>query len=54
MPKIVFNSAVSQDNGAVYELFWNTTTSKLGVRRIVPTTAGAAPVTVTDTEITSA
>lgn len=54
MAKLVFNSAISQENGAVYELYWNTSTEKLGVREIAPTTAGAAPVTVTDTEITSA
>lgn len=54
MAKLVFNSAVSQENGAVYELYWNTATSKLGIREIAATAAGAAPVTVTDTEITSA
>jgi hypothetical protein len=54
MAKLVFNSAISQEDGAVYELYWNTTSSKLGIRKIAATAAGKAPVTVTDTEITSA
>ena len=54
MAKLVFNSAISQEDGAVYELYWNTSNSKLGIRKIAATSACAAPVTVTDTEITSA
>jgi len=54
MAKLVFNSAISQEDGAVYELYWNTSTSQLGIRKIAATTAGEAPVTVTDTEIISA
>jgi hypothetical protein len=54
MAKLVFNSAISQEDGAVYELYWNTTSEQLGIRKIAATTAGEAPVTVTDTEITSA
>lgn len=50
MAKLVFGSAISQEDGTVYEIYWNTTSSKLGVREVAATTAGEAPVTITDVE----
>lgn len=50
MAKLVFGSAISQEDGSVYEIYWNTTSDKLGVRVVVAATAGKAAVTIKDVE----
>jgi hypothetical protein len=50
MAKLVFGSAISQEDGSVYEIYWNTTSFKLGVRTIVAATPGEAAVSIEDLE----